>query len=51
MTLLRQIKPPDAGIYIVAQLGGAVGGALLTKALLLDEGKAENYGATTVSNA
>ena len=50
MTALRQIKPPDAAIYIVAQLGGAVAGALLTKALLLDEGKAENYGATTVSN-
>ena len=50
MTVLRQIKPPDAAIYIVAQLGGAVAGALLTKALLLDEGKAENYGATTVSN-
>jgi glycerol uptake facilitator len=50
MTLLRQIKPVDSAIYIVAQLAGAVAGALLTKALLLDEGKAENYGATTVSN-
>src|SRR6185503_10491165 len=50
MTVLRQIKPPDAVIYIVAQLAGAVAGALITKALLLDEGKAENYGATTVSN-
>ena len=50
MIVLRQIKPPDAVIYIVAQLAGAVAGALLTKALLLDEGKAENYGATTVSD-
>jgi MIP family channel proteins len=50
MTMLRQIKPVDSAIYIVAQLAGAVAGALLTKALLLDEGKAENYGATTVSN-
>jgi glycerol uptake facilitator len=50
MALLRQIKPVDSAIYIVAQLAGAVAGALLTKALLLDEGKAENYGATTVSN-
>jgi MIP family channel proteins len=50
MILLRQIKPVDSAIYIVAQLAGAVAGALLTKALLLDEGKAENYGATTVSN-
>jgi glycerol uptake facilitator protein len=49
MTALRQIKPPDAAIYIVAQLAGAVGGALLTKALLLDEGRAEDYGATLVS--
>jgi glycerol uptake facilitator len=50
MTALRQIKPPDAAIYIVAQLAGGVGGALLTKALLLDEGKGVNYGATLVSS-
>jgi MIP family channel proteins len=49
MTALRQIKPPDAAIYIVAQLAGAVGGALLTKALLLDEGRGVDYGATVVS--
>ena len=49
LTGLRQIKPPDAVIYIVAQLAGAVAGALLTKGILLDEGEAENYGATTVS--
>jgi MIP family channel proteins len=50
MAGLRQIKPPDALIYIVAQLAGGVAGALLTKALLLDEGKAVNYGATSVSD-
>jgi glycerol uptake facilitator len=50
MTALRQIKPPDALVYIVAQLGGGVAGALLTKALLLDEGKAVHYGATLVSS-
>jgi glycerol uptake facilitator protein len=50
MTALRQIKVPDAGIYILAQLAGAVAGALLVKGTLLDEGEAENYGATTVSN-
>jgi glycerol uptake facilitator protein len=50
LTALRQIKPPDAAIYVVAQLAGGVGGALLTKAILLDEGKAENYGATAVSD-
>lgn len=50
MTALRQIKPPDAAIYIAAQLLGGVGGALLTKAILLDEGKAENYGTPAVSD-
>ena len=50
MTALRQIKPPDAGIYILAQLAGALAGALLVKAILLNEGDAENYGATTVSS-
>lgn len=50
MTALRQIKPPDALIYVIAQLAGGVAGALLTKAILLDEGEAENYGATTVSS-
>jgi len=49
MTALRQIKPPDAAIYVVAQLAGGVGGALLTKALLEDEGKAVDYGITAVS--
>ena len=49
MTVLRQIKPPDALIYIVAQLAGAVAGALLTKLLLEDEGRAVHYGITSVS--
>ena len=50
LAAIRQIKPPDAAIYIVAQLAGAVAGALLTKALLSDEGAAVNYGAPTVSD-
>jgi MIP family channel proteins len=50
MTALRQIKPPDAAIYIVAQLGGGVAGALLTKLLLEDEGRGVDYGATLVSD-
>jgi MIP family channel proteins len=50
MAALRQIKPPDALIYIVAQLAGGVAGALLTRALLLDEGKGVNYGAVLVSD-
>jgi MIP family channel proteins len=49
MTALRQIKPPDALVYIVAQLGGGVAGALLTKLLLEDEGRAVDYGVTAVS--
>jgi MIP family channel proteins len=49
MTALRQIKPPDALVYIVAQLAGGVAGALLTKALLKDEGAGVNYGVTAVS--
>jgi MIP family channel proteins len=51
MTALRQIKPADAGIYILAQLAGALAGALLVKGILLDEGDSEHYGATTVSDA
>jgi glycerol uptake facilitator protein len=50
MTLLRQIRPVDAGWYVVMQMTGGVAGALLTKALLLDEGRAQHYGATTVSD-
>ena len=49
MAALRQISLIDAAIYIVAQLAGGVAGALLTKALLLDEGKAVNYGAPLAS--
>jgi glycerol uptake facilitator protein len=49
MTALRQINLVDAAIYIVAQLAGGVAGALLTKALLLDEGRGVHYGATLVS--
>jgi glycerol uptake facilitator protein len=50
MTALRQIKPADAAIYVIVQLAGATAGALLTKALLVDEGRGVNYGATLVSS-
>jgi MIP family channel proteins len=50
LTMLRQIKPPDALIYVLAQLLGGIAGAFLTKALLLDEGEASNYGAVAVSD-
>ena len=49
MTALRQMNPADAAVYIVAQLGGGVGGALVTKLLLEDEGRGVDYGVTLVS--
>jgi MIP family channel proteins len=49
MAVIRQIRPPEALIYIVLQFAGAILGALLTKALLSDEGAAVNYGAPSVS--
>jgi MIP family channel proteins len=42
---IRRISPLDAVIYILAQLSGAVLGALLTKALLTETGRAVHYGA------
>ncbi|HYH52685.1 MAG TPA: aquaporin [Solirubrobacterales bacterium] len=46
---IRRIKPLDGVIYMLAQLSGGVLGALLTKTLLEDEGRATDYGATKVS--
>ena len=52
MVFLRQIRPPDAGIYVLAQLAGAVAGALLTKLILNDFANADavNFGATLLSD-
>src|SRR5689334_8725297 len=50
MTFLRQIRSSDALIYVIMQLLGATAGALLTKSLLLDEGKAQHYGAPAVTD-
>lgn len=50
MTALRQIRPADAGIYVVCQLAGGIAGALLTKGLLKDEGEGVNYGAVSVND-
>jgi MIP family channel proteins len=47
--LIRRISAIDAVIYILAQCSGAVLGALLTKGLLLDEGRAVHYGAGSIS--
>ncbi len=45
----RKIDPVDAVVYVLAQLSGAVLGALLVKGLLLDEGRALGYGNPEVS--
>jgi glycerol uptake facilitator protein len=47
---LRRIDPIDGLVYILAQLSGGVLGALLTKAFLLDEGRASDYGTPKVSD-
>src|SRR3954466_12435238 len=49
LTALRKIAPPDALIYVILQLAGAVAAALVAKALLKDEGAFVNYGAVSVS--
>lgn len=46
--LLKKIDPIDAVVYVLAQLSGGVLGALLTKGLLVDEGRATDYGAAAV---
>jgi MIP family channel proteins len=46
---LRRIDPIDAIVYVLAQLSGAVLGALAVKGLLLDEGRAVNWGAGNIS--
>jgi glycerol uptake facilitator protein len=46
---IRKISSGDAIVYWLVQLAGGVAGALVTRLLLLDEGRAANYGATTVS--
>jgi MIP family channel proteins len=49
VAFMRRIDPIDALVYILAQLSGGVLGALATKWLLLDEGRAGHYGAVKVS--
>jgi glycerol uptake facilitator protein len=49
LAALRKISPPDAVIYIVLQLLGAIAGALIVRLILRDEGDAANYGAVAVS--
>src|SRR3954447_15172533 len=49
MATLRQIRPPEAVIFIVLQCAGAILGALLCKALISDEGAGVHYGAVSIS--
>jgi MIP family channel proteins len=46
---VRRIDPIDGLVYILAQLSGGVLGALLTKAFILDEGRASDYGTPKIS--
>jgi MIP family channel proteins len=52
LTLLRQLKPADALIYILAQLAGGVAGALVTKLLMGEFANAEqvDYGAVSIND-
>jgi MIP family channel proteins len=45
----KKIDAVDAVVYVLAQLSGAVLGALLVKGILLDEGRALGYGNPEVS--
>jgi MIP family channel proteins len=49
-TIHKRIDPVDAVVYVLAQLSGAVLGALLVKGILLDEGRALGYGNAEVSS-
>jgi glycerol uptake facilitator protein len=49
LTAIRKIAPVEAATYIVLQLAGGVAATLVAKLIILDEGRAGNYGAATVS--
>jgi glycerol uptake facilitator protein len=49
LMVIRQIRVSDAMIYLVLQFAGGILGALLTKAILKDEGAGVHYGAVSVS--
>jgi MIP family channel proteins len=51
LTAIRQIRPADAGIYVICQLAGGVLGALVVKLMFENEGKPFSYGAPGVENA
>jgi MIP family channel proteins len=49
LTVIREIKPIDAVIYIVVQLAGGTLGALVTKGFISNEGDPENFGALAIN--
>jgi MIP family channel proteins len=49
MMVIRQIRVVDGVIYWLCQLAGGVVAALVTKALIVDEGRGVKYGATILS--
>jgi len=51
LTAIRQIRPADAGIYIVMQLAGATLAALFAKALMTGVNPAVHYGAPSINFA
>jgi MIP family channel proteins len=46
---LRKISPPNAAVYVVMQVLGAIAAALVCKLLVGDFGEATNYGAPALS--
>jgi glycerol uptake facilitator protein len=50
MVVIRQIRAADAAIFWLCQFAGGIVAALVTKALLTDEGQITHYGATTLSS-
>jgi MIP family channel proteins len=50
MWSIKKISPRDAGFYILAQVLGGIGGALLMKSFFLGRGSVVDYGAAHVSS-
>jgi glycerol uptake facilitator protein len=50
LTALRKIKPSDAVIYILAQVAGAIVGAVIVKLILKNEGEVGSYGGVGFEN-
>jgi MIP family channel proteins len=51
LAAMRKIRGNDAAVYLLMQFAGATLAALLVKAVIEDEGKPVNFGATLVSKA